>query len=52
MQAIDNGIPSTIITESLFARYLSSLKEERMAYQDVLAGPESEEKHLDKRHLD
>ena len=48
MQAIDNGIPSTIITESLFARYLSSLKEERMAAQDVLAGPESEEKHLDK----
>lgn len=38
MQAIDNGIPSTIITESLFARYLSSLKEERMAAQDVLAG--------------
>ncbi len=48
MQAIDNGIPSTIITESLFARYLSSLKEERMAAQDVLAGPEAEEKHLDK----
>ena len=31
LQAVDNGIPSSIITESLFARYLSSLKDERTA---------------------
>ncbi|MEC1258924.1 decarboxylating NADP(+)-dependent phosphogluconate dehydrogenase [Bacillus swezeyi] len=48
MQAVDNGIPSSIITESLFARYISSLKDERMAAEKVLAGPETEERHLDK----
>ena len=48
MQAIDNGIPSSIITESLFARYLSSLKEERVAAEKILAGPAEEEWHLDK----
>lgn len=36
IQAIDNGIPSSIITESLFARFLSSLKEERVAAEKVL----------------
>ncbi len=30
IQAIDNGINSSIITESLFARYISSIKEERI----------------------
>ncbi|KAA6472929.1 decarboxylating NADP(+)-dependent phosphogluconate dehydrogenase [Bacillus swezeyi] len=48
MQAVDNGIPSSIITESLFARYISSLKDERVAAEKVLAGPETEERHLDK----
>ncbi|WP_340640035.1 decarboxylating NADP(+)-dependent phosphogluconate dehydrogenase [Bacillus atrophaeus] len=48
MQAIDNGIPSSIITESLFARYLSALKDERVAAEQILAGPETEEKHFDK----
>ncbi|MED1738098.1 decarboxylating NADP(+)-dependent phosphogluconate dehydrogenase [Bacillus swezeyi] len=48
MQAVDNGIPSSIITESLFARCISSLKDERMAAEKVLAGPETEERHLDK----
>ncbi|KKB74050.1 MULTISPECIES: decarboxylating NADP(+)-dependent phosphogluconate dehydrogenase [Bacillus] len=48
MQAIDNGIPSSIITESLFARYLSSLKEERVAAEKILAGPAEEDWHLDK----
>ncbi|MBS4162199.1 NADP-dependent phosphogluconate dehydrogenase, partial [Klebsiella pneumoniae] len=47
-QAIDNGIPSSIITESLFARFLSSLKEERVAAEKVLAGPEKEERPMDK----
>ncbi|MED4828566.1 decarboxylating NADP(+)-dependent phosphogluconate dehydrogenase [Bacillus atrophaeus] len=48
MQAIDNGIPSSIITESLFARYLSALKDERVAAEQILAGPETEKKHFDK----
>lgn len=47
LQAVDNGIPSSIITESLFARYLSSLKDERTAAENVLAGPETEERPLD-----
>jgi 6-phosphogluconate dehydrogenase len=48
MQAIDNGIPASIITQSLFARYLSSLKEERVQAADILAGPELDERNFDR----
>jgi 6-phosphogluconate dehydrogenase len=48
IQAINNGIPSSIITESLFARYLSSLKEERMNAESILAGPDMNQQALDK----
>jgi 6-phosphogluconate dehydrogenase len=48
MQAIDNGITSSIITESLFARYISSIKEERVHAETILVGPEMEEQELDK----
>jgi 6-phosphogluconate dehydrogenase len=48
MQAIDNGIPASIITQSLFARYLSSLKEERVQAADILAGPELDEGNFDR----
>lgn len=48
IQAINNGIPSSIITESLFARYLSSLKEERVYAESILAGPEIDQQSLDK----
>ncbi|TCZ78214.1 decarboxylating NADP(+)-dependent phosphogluconate dehydrogenase [Paenibacillus albiflavus] len=48
MQAIDNGIPSSIITESLFARYISSLKEERVHAESILTGPEMDQPTLDK----
>ncbi|WP_045521819.1 decarboxylating NADP(+)-dependent phosphogluconate dehydrogenase [Neobacillus niacini] len=48
MQAIDNGIPASIITESLFARYLSSLKEERVLAENILAGPELDERNFDR----
>ncbi|RDU37853.1 phosphogluconate dehydrogenase (NADP(+)-dependent, decarboxylating) [Neobacillus piezotolerans] len=48
LQAIDNGIPTSIITESLFARYLSALKEERLNAQEILTGPENDQAHLDK----
>ncbi len=38
--ALDQGVPLTAITEAVFARTLSSLKEERAAASKVLAGPE------------
>jgi len=44
IQAIDNGIPVSIITESLFARYLSHVKDERIHAASLLAGPEIENK--------
>jgi 6-phosphogluconate dehydrogenase len=48
IQAIDNGIPASIITESLFARYISALKEERVHAQSILTGPKYEQHQLDK----
>jgi 6-phosphogluconate dehydrogenase len=49
IQAIDNGIPTSIITEALFARYISSLKEERVAAETILAGPDETQQSLDKQ---
>lgn len=37
--ALDLGIPLTLIAESVFARCLSALKEERVAASKVLSGP-------------
>ena len=37
--ALDLGVPLPLITESVFARVLSSLKTERVAASKVLAGP-------------
>ncbi|QPQ33767.1 decarboxylating NADP(+)-dependent phosphogluconate dehydrogenase [Lysinibacillus sp. JNUCC-52] len=48
IQSIDNSIPTSIITEALFARYISSLKEERVRAEAILAGPEQNEQNLDK----
>ncbi|MGW9530822.1 decarboxylating NADP(+)-dependent phosphogluconate dehydrogenase [Paenibacillus terrae] len=48
IQSIDNGIPTSIITESLFARYISSLKEERVMAETILAGPDKDQQSLDK----
>ncbi len=48
IQSIDNGIPTSIITESLFARYISSLKEERVKAETILTGPEKGQHNLDK----
>ncbi|MBK5444552.1 decarboxylating NADP(+)-dependent phosphogluconate dehydrogenase [Peribacillus sp. TH24] len=48
MQAINNGIPASIITESLFARYISALKEERINAENILTGPENVQPKLDK----
>lgn len=38
--SLDLGEPSSLITESVFARYLSSLKDQRMAASKVLCGPQ------------
>jgi 6-phosphogluconate dehydrogenase len=48
IQAIDNGVPVSIITESLFARYISALKEERVNAEKILTGPENVQRKLDK----
>src|SRR5882757_20844 len=39
LSALDNGAPVTLIAEAVFARIISSLKEERVAASSVLAGP-------------
>jgi len=41
--ALDLGVPLTLITESVFARVLSSMKEERVAASSQLKGPEAPE---------
>ncbi|WP_445494176.1 NADP-dependent phosphogluconate dehydrogenase [Photorhabdus sp. SF281] len=40
--SLDLGIPLTLITESVFARYLSSLKDQRVAAAKVLSGPQAQ----------
>lgn len=37
--ALDLGVPLSIITESVFSRFISAMKEERTAASKVLAGP-------------
>jgi 6-phosphogluconate dehydrogenase, decarboxylating len=37
--ALDLGVPLSIITESVFTRFLSAMKEERVAASKVLKGP-------------
>lgn len=39
IEALDQGIPLTLIGEAVFARCLSALKEERVAASKVLSGP-------------
>lgn len=39
INALDLGIPLTIITESVFARFISAMKEERVKASKVLTGP-------------
>ncbi|MHC0039036.1 NADP-dependent phosphogluconate dehydrogenase [Pseudoneobacillus sp. C159] len=40
--ALDLGVPLSIITESVFSRFLSAMKEERVAASSVLSGPSSQ----------
>ncbi|MWC26771.1 NADP-dependent phosphogluconate dehydrogenase [Paenibacillus sp. MMS18-CY102] len=39
--SLDLGVPLSIITESVFARFLSAMKEERVAASKLLKGPKS-----------
>jgi len=39
--ALDLGVPLSIITESVFSRFLSAMKEERVAASKVLKGPQT-----------
>ncbi|MBK5206139.1 MAG: decarboxylating NADP(+)-dependent phosphogluconate dehydrogenase [Polaromonas sp.] len=39
MTSLDVGVPLTLITESVFARVLSSMKDERVVASKILAGP-------------
>ncbi len=39
--ALDLGVPLSIITESVFSRFLSAMKEERVAASKVLSGPKT-----------
>ena len=40
INALDLGIPLTLITEAVFARYLSAQKDERVAASQLINGPE------------
>lgn len=39
--SLDLGVPLSIITESVFARFISAMKEERVAASKVLKGPDA-----------
>ena len=39
--ALDLGVPLPLITESVFARFISALKEERVKASKILTGPET-----------
>ncbi|CAJ1314343.1 NADP-dependent phosphogluconate dehydrogenase [Paenibacillus nuruki] len=40
--SLDLGVPLSMITESVFARFLSAMKEERVAASKILNGPKTE----------
>ena len=42
INALNAGVPLTIITESVFARFISSLKDERVAASKALNGPKAQ----------
>lgn len=49
--ALDLGVPLPLITESVFARCISAMKEERVAASKVLSGPEAISYDGDKEEL-
>ncbi|WP_409301543.1 NADP-dependent phosphogluconate dehydrogenase [Peribacillus sp. SCS-155] len=49
--ALDLGVPLPIITESVFARFISALKEERVEANRILTGPETSPFQGDKQEF-
>lgn len=49
-EALDLGVPSTMITEAVYARYLSSMKEERAYAEKHLAGPSPVREKMNKEY--
>jgi 6-phosphogluconate dehydrogenase len=49
--ALDLGVPLPVITESVFARFISAMKDERVAASKVLKGPEVKPYEGDKKGL-
>lgn len=49
--ALDLGVPLSIITESVFSRFISSMKEERLAASKLLKGPDRKEVPSDKKEF-
>jgi 6-phosphogluconate dehydrogenase len=49
--ALDLGVPLPIITESVFARFISALKDERVKASKILKGPEKKEFVGDKKEF-
>ena len=48
---LDLGTPLPLITEAVFARYISALKEERVEASKVLAKPEKKDLNLNKEEI-
>ena len=49
--ALDLGVPLPIITESVFARFISSMKDERVKASKVLTGPKVKHLKVIKKNL-
>ncbi len=49
--SLDLGVPIPTIAEAVFARFISAMKEERVAASKVLSGPKAEELGIDKEQL-
>ncbi|WP_138420092.1 NADP-dependent phosphogluconate dehydrogenase [Aquibacillus sediminis] len=49
--ALDLGVPLPVITESVFARFISAMKEERVKASKLLKGPETKAYDGDKKEL-
>ncbi|MGQ3477681.1 NADP-dependent phosphogluconate dehydrogenase [Paenibacillus sp. TY11] len=49
--ALDLGVPLSMITESVFSRFLSAMKDERIAASKVLSGPNVESFSGDKKEF-
>nr|WP_154957730.1 NADP-dependent phosphogluconate dehydrogenase [Paenibacillus xylanexedens] len=47
--ALDLGVPLSMITESVFSRFLSAMKDERIAASKILSGPKAEAFSGDKK---